>query len=119
MSNTFLDTKISSFIENKFPEFVRADHPQFVEFLRLYYQFMECAKITMSSVQAQDNLLLENALTTNFLLNEDGSKFYTEDSEYGAFIKGETVRGVTSGARAAFPKPIVPSSAITSHTNHS
>ena len=100
MSNTFLDTKISSFIENKFPEFVRSDHPQFVEFLRLYYQFMECAKITMSSVQAQDNLLLENALTTNFLLNEDGSKFYTEDSEYGAFIKGETVRGVTSGARA-------------------
>ena len=98
MANTFLDTKISSFIEDKFPEFVRSDHPHFVEFLRLYYQFMESAKITMSSVQAQDNLLLENALTTNFLLNEDSSKFYTEDSTYGAFIKGETVTGVTSGA---------------------
>ena len=98
MANTFLDNKISSFIEDKFPEFVRTDHPQFVEFLRLYYQFMESAKITMSSVQAADNLLLENALTENFLLNEDGSKIYTEDSTYGAFIKGESVTGVTSGA---------------------
>ena len=100
MANTFLDTKISSFIENKFPEFIRGDHPHFVEFLRLYYEFMECAKITLSSVQAQDNLLLENALTTNFLLNEDGSKFYTEDSQYGAFIKGEIVTGTISGATA-------------------
>lgn len=98
MANTFLDNKISSFIEDKFPEFVRNDHPHFVEFLRLYYQFMEAAKVTMSSVQAQDNLLLENALTDNFLLNEDGSKFYSEDSTYGAFIKGETVTGATSGA---------------------
>ena len=98
MANTFLDNKISSFIEDKFPEFVRSDHPHFVEFLRLYYQFMEAAKVTMSSVQAQDNLLLENALTENFLLNEDGSKFYSEDSTYGAFIKGETVTGATSGA---------------------
>ena len=62
MANTFLDNKISSFIEDKFPEFVRNDHPHFVEFLRLYYQFMEAAKVTMSSVQAQDNLLLENTI---------------------------------------------------------
>ena len=98
MANTFLDTKISSFIEDKFPEFVRTDHPVFVEFLRLYYQFMESAKITMTNVQAADNILLENLLTNNFALLEDGSKIYTEDSEYGAFEKGETVTGQTSGA---------------------
>ena len=29
---------------------------------------------------------------------EDGTKIYTEDSEYGAFEKGETVAGQISGA---------------------
>ena len=80
MANTFLDTKISSFIEDKFPEFVRTDHPVFVEFLRLYYEFMESAKITLVDNQAPDNILLENQLTINFLLLEDGSKIYTDDS---------------------------------------
>lgn len=70
MANTFLDTKISSFIEDKFPEFVRTDHPVFVEFLRLYYEFMESAKITLVDNQAPDNILLENQLTINFLLLE-------------------------------------------------
>ena len=98
MPNTFLDNKISSFIEDKFPEFVRTDHPVFVEFLKLYYQFLETAKLTLTNVQAQDNILLENLLTENFVLLEDGTKIYTEDSEYGAFEKGETVTGQTSGA---------------------
>ena len=98
MANTFLDEKISSFIEDKFPEFVKDDHPTFVEFLRLYYQFLESAKVTISQVQLTDNLLLENLLTDNFLLSESGDKFYTEDSLYGVFEKGENVTGLTSGA---------------------
>ena len=77
MATTLLDEKISSFIEDKFPEFVRTDHPVFVEFLKLYYQFMESAKITMTNVQAADNILLENLLTDNFALLEDGSKTST------------------------------------------
>ena len=100
MANTFLDTKISSFIEDKFPEFVRTDHPVFVEFLRLYYEFMESAKITLVENQSPDNILLENELTTNFLLLEDGSKVYTDDSLFGVFEKGEVVTGLTSGATA-------------------
>ena len=88
MANTFLDTKISSFIEDKFPEFVRTDHPVFVEFLRLYYEFMESAKITLVENQSPDNILLENELTTNFLLLEDGDKVYTDDSLCGVFEKG-------------------------------
>ena len=100
MANTFLDTKISSFIEDKFPEFVRTDHPVFVEFLRLYYEFMESAKITLVDNQSPDNILLENELTTNFLLLEDGDKVYTDDSLFGVFEKGEVVTGLTSGATA-------------------
>ena len=100
MASTFLDEKISSFIEDKFPEFVKADHPVFVDFLRLYYQFMEAAKITLTNVQLSDQILLENLLTENFLINEDGTKFVFEDSQYGAFLKGETVTGQTSGAVA-------------------
>ena len=100
MANTFLDTKISSFIEDKFPEFVRTDHPVFVEFLRLYYEFMESAKITLVENQSPDNILLENELTTNFLLLEDGNKVYTDDSLFGVFEKGEVVTGLTSGATA-------------------
>ena len=100
MANTFLDTKISSFIEDKFPEFVRTDHPVFVEFLRLYYEFMESAKITLVENQSPDNILLENELTTNFLLLEDGDKVYTDDSLFGVFEKGEVVTGLTSGTTA-------------------
>ena len=100
MATTFLDEKISSFIEDKFPEFVKADHPVFVDFLRLYYQFMEASKITLTNVQLSDQVLLENKLTENFMLNEDGTKFVYEDSQYGEFIKGETVTGQTSGAVA-------------------
>ena len=100
MASTFLDEKISSFIEDKFPEFVKADHPVFVDFLRLYYQFMEASKITLTNVQLSDQVLLENKLTENFMLNEDGTKFVYEDSQYGEFIKGEPVTGQTSGAVA-------------------
>ena len=99
MASTFLDEKISSFIEDKFPEFVKADHPVFVDFLRLYYQFMEASKITLTNVLGSDQILLENKLTTNYLANEfDDTRFVYEDSTYGAFIKDETVTGQTSGA---------------------
>ena len=100
MATTLLDEKISSFIEDKFPEFIKSDHPVFVEFLRLYYQFMEAAKVTLKDVQPYDTVLLENLLTDNFVLLEDGTKIVGEDSTYGAFLKGETVVGQTSGAVA-------------------
>ena len=79
MANTFLDNKISSFIEEKFPEFVKTDHPVFVEFLRFYYQFLETAKIKLTNIQESDQILLESALTVNYLLLEDGTKITTDD----------------------------------------
>ena len=99
MASTFLDEKISSFIQDKFPEFVKADHPVFVEFLKLYYEFLEAAKISLIEVQQTDQFLLENKLTDNYMLNEfDGSRFVFENSVFGAFLKGENVTGQTSGA---------------------
>ena len=99
MASTFLDEKISSFIEDKFPEFIKNDHPVFVEFLREYYKFLEAAKITLTNIQDTDQILLENKLTTNYLISDfDGTRFVYEDSTYGAFVKGETVTGQTSGA---------------------
>ena len=101
MASTFLDEKISSFIEDKFPEFIKDDHPVFVEFLREYYKFLEAAKLTLTSVQATDQILLENKLTVNYLANEfDGTRFIFEDSVYGPFQKDEIVTGQTSGATA-------------------
>ena len=80
MASTFLDEKISSFIEDKFPEFVKNDHPVFVEFLREYFKFLEAAKLTLTNVRGTDQILLENKLTTNYLVNErDGSGFLYED----------------------------------------
>ena len=102
MATTLLNERISSFIEDKFPEFVKSDHPVFVEFLKLYYQFMEAAKITLTNVKAYDTVLLENLLTENFLLLEDGTKVVGEDSTYGAFLKDETVTGQTSTAFLRF-----------------
>ena len=101
MASTFLDEKISSFIEDKFPEFIKDDHPVFVEFLREYYKFLEAAKLTLTSVQATDQILLENKLTVNYLANEfDGTRFIFEDSVYGPFQKDEIVTGQTSGTTA-------------------
>ena len=100
MANTFLDNKISSFIEDRFPEFIKSDHSTFVDFLKLYYQFMEAAKITLTNVQASDRILLENLLTDNFILLEDGDKIVGEDTTFGVFLKGENVTGQTSGAVA-------------------
>ena len=100
MANTFLDNKISSFIEDRFPEFIKSDHSTFVDFLKLYYQFMEAAKITLTNVQASDRILLENLLTDNFVLLEDGDKIVGEDTTFGVFLKGENVTGQTSGAVA-------------------
>ena len=99
MASTFLDEKISSFIEDKFPEFVKNDHPVFVEFLREYFKFLEAAKITLTNVLGSDQILLENKLTVNYLANEfDDTRFIYEDSQYGVFLKDETVTGQTSGA---------------------
>ena len=64
-----LKDKLKSQIQSQFPEHIQARHPQLVEFTKEYYQFMESAQITLTSITDQDQILLE---TTS--LNERKNK---------------------------------------------
>jgi hypothetical protein len=111
MSN--FHNKISNLINSQVPEFVLQDHPKFVEFLKVYYTFMESAEIDVTSVQTTDGIQLESETnqTNELLLDASkvgtdktpldvGSKVILESSFYGKFTRGEIVTGQTSMATA-------------------
>jgi len=58
--------KISPLVSRQFPEHIQANNPLLVEFVKQYYRFMDSAQITLSSVTASDQILLETA-TESFL----------------------------------------------------
>ena len=41
--------KISAIINAQIPEFVVADHPKFAEFLKVYYQLLESAELSVTA----------------------------------------------------------------------
>ena len=41
--------KLSHLINSQVPDFVLDDHPQFLQFVKLYYQFLESAELTLKS----------------------------------------------------------------------
>ena len=41
MASTRLTEKISAIVSSQFPEFIQKDHQTFVEFVELYYKFLE------------------------------------------------------------------------------
>ena len=105
--------KISSLINSQLPDFVVDDHPQFVQFLKTYYQFMESAMLQVTSIENTDGITLENetGLKDNLLLDgskitsektqsDAGDKIIYEDTVYGKFSVGETIRGLVSNATA-------------------
>jgi len=105
--------KISTLITSQLPDFVIDDHPQFVQFLKTYYQFMESACLQVTSIETTDGITLENetGLTDNLLLDgskitsektqqDKGDKIIFEDSVFGKFTVGETIKGATSNATA-------------------
>ena len=105
--------KISNLINSQAPDFVIEQHPKFLEFLKLYYTFMESAELVVTSVQTTDGIQLETetAQTNELLLDgskltsektqEDaGDKILLESSAFGKFTRGETVTGQTSNATA-------------------
>jgi len=105
--------KISNLINSQAPDFVIEQHPKFLEFLKLYYTFMESAELVVTSVQTTDGIQLETetAQTNELLLDgskltsektqEDaGDKIILESSAFGKFTRGETVTGQTSNATA-------------------
>ena len=105
--------KISTILNSQLPEFVVADHPKFVEFLKVYYQLLESAELSVTAIEGTDGILLqsETGQTNNLVLNSSrkdtartlldaGDKILLEESTYGKFTRGETIRGLTSNATA-------------------
>ena len=43
--------KISTILNSQLPEFVVSDHPKFKDFLKVYYQLLESAELSFSSIQ--------------------------------------------------------------------
>ena len=105
--------KISTILNSQLPEFVVADHPKFAEFLKVYYQLLESAELSIDTIEGTDGILLqsETGQTNNLVLNSSrkdtartlldaGDKILLEESTYGKFTRGETVTGQTSNATA-------------------
>jgi len=105
--------KISTILNSQLPEFVVADHPKFAEFLKVYYQLLESAELSIDTIEGTDGILLqsETGQTANLVLNSSrkdtartlldaGDKILLEESTYGKFTRGETVTGQTSKATA-------------------
>ena len=105
--------KLSTILNNQLPEFIVADHPRFADFLKSYYQLLESAELQVKDVQntvgvlietetGQENNLVYDATRigsakTNI---DEGDKILLEETTYGKFTVGETVKGQTSGAEA-------------------
>ena len=105
--------KISTILNSQLPEFVVSDHPKFKDFLKVYYQLLESAELSFSTIQATDGILLqsETGQTNNLVLNSSrkdtartlldaGDKILLEETPVGAFTRGETIVGQTTGATA-------------------
>ena len=105
--------KISTILNSQLPEFVVADHPKFAEFLKVYYQLLESAELSIDTIEGTDGILLqsETGQTNNLVLNSSskgtartlldaGDKILFEESTYGKFVRSETVTGQTSKATA-------------------
>jgi hypothetical protein len=103
-----LKDKISTFIETQSPDFVLEDHPYFLEYVKLYYQFLEAAELSLIKINDPNIIQLENPVVTSFMqLNgtnrtkDDGEdNLLMENSPVGDFINGEIIKGRTSGAQA-------------------
>ena len=104
--------KLSNLVKHQAPDFVLEDHPRFAEFVKLYYQFLESAEVTLKNISPSDGILLETETSTeNYLLLDgtklqgitllnSGDKVAAESTTTGKFTLGETITGADSGATA-------------------
>jgi hypothetical protein len=91
-----LKNKVSPHINEQLPEFIKADHPLFSLFLKYYYEFLEAGELSLSGSNVY---VIEETISKNFILSEDGEKVVLEES-VGKFTVGETIVGTTSQASA-------------------
>ena len=105
--------KITNLLQGQVPDFVIEEHPKFLEFVKTYFQLMEAAELSISSSQSTDGILLETETgqSNTLLLDasrlgseatqiDAGSKILQEQSSFGKFTTGETIKGETSNATA-------------------
>jgi hypothetical protein len=98
---------ISSLVSRQFPQHIQANNPLLVEFVKQYYRYMDSAQLTLSSVTASDQILLETEVVSFLALdgtdekgNNAGDYILDEQGSIGEFSKGETITGQTSGETA-------------------
>ncbi len=99
--------KLNPLISRQLPSHIQANNPLLVEFIKQYYVFMDSAKISLSSITASDQILLETASESFVALNgtdarsrNAGDYILNEETSVGEFVKGETITGQTSGETA-------------------
>ena len=105
--------KISTILNSQLPEFVVADHPKFAQFLKVYYQLLESAELSIDTIEGTDGITLESETnqTNNLVLNssrkdtartllDEGGKILLEETPVGSFTRGETIVGQSTGATA-------------------
>ena len=105
--------KISTILNAQLPEFIVADHPKFADFLKSYYQLLESAELKVKDVETtvgvlietetgqENNLVFDATRIGSAITNiDEGDKILLEETTYGKFTVGETVKGLTSGAEA-------------------
>ena len=99
--------KINTLVSRQFPEHIQANNPLLVEFIKQYYRFMDSAQITLSSVTASDQILLETATESFLALDGTDTKrsnendyILNEEGSVGEFSKDEIITGQTSGETA-------------------
>ena len=68
--------KLSNLGKHQAPDFVLEDHPKFAEFVKLYYQFLESAEVTLKNISPSDGILLETETTTENNLLLDGTNIH-------------------------------------------
>lgn len=91
-----LDNKVSPHIQSQLPEFIQTDHPLFTLFLKYYYEFLESGELVLSG---ENEYVIEETLSTNYILSEDNEKVVLESS-VGKFQAGEEIVGSITGYRA-------------------
>ena len=99
--------KLSPLINRQLPQHIQANNPLLVDIIKQYYVFMDSAQITLSSVTASDQILLETAAEGFIALDGTDEKksnendyILNEEETIGEFQKGETITGATSGETA-------------------
>ena len=57
--------KISTILNSQLPEFVVADHPKFAEFLKVYFQLLESAELSVTTIKGTDGIVLESETSSD------------------------------------------------------